>query len=119
MVTLAIGILALVGGMVALALVSVVAPMAVIGAVSVGLIVYGFYKLFKKVGDPETEEQVDKGLENLFRMAGGIAIFTLAVVASTLAMEAVGGGKIIKDLVLVLIGFGGIFFLLGKGGDSI
>ena len=93
--------------------------MAAIGAVSVGLIVYGFYKLFRKVGDPETKEQVDDGLKNLFRMAGGIAVFTLAVVAATLAMEAVGGGKIIKDLVLVLIGFGGVFFLLGKGGDSI
>jgi hypothetical protein len=119
MVTLAIGILALVGGMAALALVSVIAPMAAIGAVSVGLIVYGFYKLFKKVGDPETKEQVDDGLENLFRMAGGIAVFTLAIVASTLAMESVGGGAIVKNLVLALIGFGGIFYILGKGGETI
>lgn len=119
LVSLGMGILAIVGGIVALSLVAAITPIAMVGAVGVGIIVYGFYKLFKKVGDPETKEQVDDGLSNLFRMAGGIAIFTLAIVASTLALEYVGGGAIIKNIILALIGFGGVFYILGKGGESI
>jgi hypothetical protein len=118
LMSLGMGILVLVGGIAAMALITPIVPMALIGAIGIGIIVYGFFKLFETLGDEKTKEKVDNGLESLYKMAGGVALFTLAVVASSLALQAVGF-EAVGMAALVLMGFAGVFFIIGKGEKDI
>ena len=118
LVSLGLGIISIVGGIALLALIAPIVPIAIIGALGVGIIVYGFYKLFEQIGSEKVKESVDNGISSLYRMAGGVALFTLAVVVSAAVLGTVGIPALL-GLVLTIAGFAAVFYLLGQGEKSI
>lgn len=118
LVGFSMGIIALVGGIALMALVLPLVPMAMLAAVGIGLIVLGFSKLFEYIGSEESAEKVKRANENLFGMAKGLGLFVLVVIGASLAIGAIGFAAI-GMTALVIIGFAGVFYLLGMGAEKI
>ena len=113
-----LGMIALVGGIAAMALVAPLVPIALLSAIGIGIIIYGFFKLFESLGADNTEGMVQAGIANLWSMSKAIALFTLAVAITGLALMAIGLKPIIT-VALTITAFYGLFWILGKGADTV
>jgi hypothetical protein len=118
MVSLAVGMVALVGGLLFTLLLVPAAPFLLISLTVLALSIKVLTSIYEKLGGEEFAQTIVNGKKALFGMATGIGMFTLSIVLSSLALELVSGGQL-AVLGLTMVGFAGLFFLLGKGGETI
>jgi hypothetical protein len=115
---MSLGLKDLVKGLAWTALLVPVAPLIAAGVAVIWLTVKALTGVFSQFADAKTVENVEKAAGTLKTMAAGIALLTLSVVASSVAIGMVGLEKV-GMTALVLLGFAGVFYVIGKGADEI
>jgi hypothetical protein len=113
-----IGILSFMKTLALTALLAPIAPLIAIGVGVVYLSLKAYTTIFTSIGDKETKKKIDAGSDVIQQMSKSLAIFSLGIISTALVFMATGLEEIGK-VALIMLGFAGIFMLIGKADKTI
>lgn len=118
MVDLAKGLVFLVGGLTFTLLLVPLAPALALATGIIYLALKAYTMMFEMLGSKDSKKNLKEGTDTLRGMGTSLAIFSLAIIASSLGFMAIGIAEV-GMVAGTMLAFAGLFFLLGKGGDTI